>query len=154
MSTVGVDAAVAQERPVAPDFFHLLRIALDDQNLFLVVRRLGENPAERIADERSAPEFETLVRRPFEADAIYRRDIDAVGDRVRALGGAPGIVLRRAVLSLLRGVPADRGRIEQNVRARKRGEARGFGIPLVPADERRDAAELRIERAESRDRRE
>ena len=115
----------------------------------LIVRRFGEHAAERIADERRAPEFEPAFRRPFEADAIHRRDIDAVGDGVRALHGPPGIVLRRAVLRLFGGMPADGGRIEKNVRARERGEARRFGIPLVPADQRRDAAELRIERAEA-----
>ena len=47
------------------------------------------------------------------------------------------------------GMPADGGRIEEDVRAGERREPRGFRIPLVPADERRDAAELRIEGAEA-----
>ena len=90
-----------------------------------------------------------LLRRAFEAHAVHGGDVDAVGDGVRALDGAPGVVLRRAVLRFLRGMPADGGGIEQDVRAAQRGEARGFGIPLVPADQRRDAAELRIEGAEA-----
>ena len=77
----------------------------------------------------------------FEADAVHHADVDAVGDGVGALDGAPGVVLRRAELGLLGGMPADGGGIEQNARALQRRQARAFGIPLVPADERADAAE-------------
>ena len=44
---------------------------------------------------------------PFVADAVDRRDEDAVGDRVDALHRLPGVVLRRAELGLLLRVPAD-----------------------------------------------
>ena len=67
---------------------------------------------------------------------------------MRALDGLPRVVLRLAELRLLGRMPADRGRIEQNVRAGHRGQTRRFRIPLVPANQRRDAPELRIERAE------
>ena len=73
--------------------------------------------------------------------AIHHRHVHAVGDGVGALNGAPGIVLRLAELRFLRGMPADRGGIEQNLRALQRGQARAFGIPLVPADQRADSAD-------------
>ena len=40
--------------------------------------------------------------RSLESDAIHRRDVNAIGDRVRALDGAPGVELRGAVLALSR----------------------------------------------------
>ena len=80
------------------------------------------------------------------ADAVDGGDEDAVGDGVGALDGLPGVVLRRAEFVLLGRMPADGGGIEEDVGALQRGEARGFGIPLVPADERADAAEARCRR--------
>ena len=47
------------------------------------------------------------------------------------------------------GMPADRGRIEEDRRAAQRGEARALGIPLVPADERADPPGLRVEGLEA-----
>ena len=109
----------------------------------------GHHHAERIGDERSAPEFQAVLGRPFEAHAIHRRHVDAVGDGVGALDGAPGIVLRRAVFRLLRRMPADGGGIEQHLRAAERGQTRGLGIPLVPANQRRNARVAGIEAAEA-----
>ena len=43
------------------------------------------------------------------------------------------------------GMPADGGRIEKNVRAREARKARGFRIPLIPADQHAEAAEARVE---------
>ena len=47
------------------------------------------------------------------------------------------------------GMPADGGGIEQHLRAAQRRQARGFRIPLVPADQRRDARVARVEAAEA-----
>jgi hypothetical protein len=80
---VGVDAAVAQKRPVAPRVFAFRRIALDNENFFLVVRGLGENLPEGIGDERIAPEFQTGIAffgLAFESDAIDDRGVDPVGN--------------------------------------------------------------------------
>ena len=49
----------------------------------------------------------------------------------------------------LRRVPADGGGIEEHFGALERGEARGFGVPLVPADQRADAAEAGVEGLEA-----
>ncbi len=96
---IGVDAAVAEEGPVAARFFALRGVALDNENFFFVVGGFGEDAAEGIGDERISPEFETGVaffRFAFVADAIDDRDVNAVGDGVRALDGAPGVELRGA----------------------------------------------------------
>ncbi len=61
---VGVDAAVAQEGPVAADFFHDGCVAFHHENLFFIVRGFGENAAERVADEGRAPEFEAAISGP------------------------------------------------------------------------------------------
>src|SRR5215831_13550150 len=79
---VGVDAAIAQEWPVAAHFLHLAHIAFDDENLFAIMGAFGEDAPERIAHERRAPEFETFFRRTLEAYAIYGRHVDSVGDGV------------------------------------------------------------------------
>ncbi len=45
---VAVDPPVAQERPVPADVFQLLQIDFTNQNLFFVMRSLGDHSAERI----------------------------------------------------------------------------------------------------------
>src|SRR6185369_17457343 len=66
-----------------------------------------------------------------------------------ALDGAPGIVLGNAVLRLFGRMPADGGRVEQDLGTAECGDAGRFGIPLVPADERRDASVAGIEAAKT-----
>src|SRR5688500_5415972 len=98
-----------------------------------------------------APEFDP---RPFAAqalvpNAVHRRDPAAVRDRVTALDRLPRVELLRAVLVFFRRMPADGGGIEENVRALERRQPRAFRIPLIPAHERSDRTDLRVERAES-----
>lgn len=143
---VGVDAAVAEEGPVAADFVLQLGIALVDEDLFLVARCFGEDPAKRVGEERVAPEFEACISGPFfEADAVDRGDVDAVGDGMAALDGLPCVELGGAVLFFFSWMPADGGGVEKNAGALEGGEAGGFRVPLVPTDEDADAGELRIE---------
>ncbi len=47
-------------------------------------------------------------------------------------------------------MPADGGRVEKNLRTLHRGEARGFGIPLIPADQHTDLAITRLPRFETK----
>ena len=152
MPRVGVDAAVAQERPVAAHLLHAREVHLADQDLLLVGRRLGDHDAEGIGDERRAPELEPGPPSggPLVADAVHRRDVDAVGDGVASAGWSARRRAGAAPYSrLLVRVPADRGRVEEHGGARERGEARAFRIPLVPADQRADAARPRVEGAEA-----
>ena len=103
-----------------------------------------------IGDETLAPEFEAgaAIGR-FVADAVRRGDVAAVGDRVAALDGLPRIMLPLPVLRLLGGMPADGGGVEKNLRTAQRGEARRFGIPLIPADADANGGELRPPREEA-----
>ena len=48
---VAVDAAVAEERPVAANIFELLQVALADEDLFLIMRGFDNDTAEGIAEE-------------------------------------------------------------------------------------------------------
>src|SRR5581483_6715827 len=119
---VTVDTAVAQEWPVAADVLERLQVDFAHQNFFSVMGTLGEHSPERIAEKRSAPEFESLAGRGlaadvagFETDAVDDRDVNSVGDGVGSLNGAPGIVLRYAELSLLGRMPSDCGGIKKNL---------------------------------------
>src|ERR1700676_2088675 len=139
---VGVDAAVAEERPVAASVFAFRWVAFHDENFFFVIGGLGDDLAEGIGDEGMAPEFETRVALfglAFEADAIDDGGGDAVSDSVRALNGFPGVELGGAELRFFARMPADAGGIEDYLSAAERGEAGAFGIPLVPADLHADA---------------
>ena len=48
---VGVDSAVAQERPVAANFLESFQVDFADQDFFAVVRGFGEDAAEGIAEK-------------------------------------------------------------------------------------------------------
>src|SRR5688572_18424617 len=91
---VGIDPAIAQERPIASYLIHLAGVALDDQHLFLIGRCLCDHLAERIRHKRRAPEFKPLIRRTLESDSIHRANIDTVGDGMRPLNSPPRIQLR------------------------------------------------------------
>src|SRR5881296_1866233 len=114
---VSVDAAVAEEGPVTPHLLLVGEVALDDEEVLGGARGFGEHHAEGIAHERRAPELEAAVGRALVPDAVHGRHVDAVGDRVRALHGLPGGHLRLAVVGLLARVPADGGRVEEDVGA-------------------------------------
>ena len=92
----GIDAAVAQEGPVAARFLREPWIALNDQDFFLVGGAFGEHAAKRVGNERVPPEFQAAFRRALKTHAIYGRHENSVGDGVRALDSAPGIQLSRA----------------------------------------------------------
>ncbi len=53
---IGVDAAVAKEGPVAAGVFEKLAVDFGEEDLFFVVRGLGEDAAEGVGDEAAAPE--------------------------------------------------------------------------------------------------
>src|SRR6185437_9441768 len=96
-------------------------------------------------DERRSPKLDTAFRRPFEADAVHGGHVHAVRDRVRALDRFPGVELRLSVLHFFFRVPADRGWIENDMRALKSGKTRGLRVPLIPANEHADAGKGRVE---------
>src|SRR6185295_9932467 len=102
-----------EEGPVASYESDAFAAALGNQDLFAIVAGARDDFAERIGDERAAPELDAAL----EADTVGSGDETAVGDRVRAMHRLPGGILRRAVLRLLARVPADRRRIEEDLGA-------------------------------------
>jgi hypothetical protein len=105
---VAVDAAVAQKRPVAADLFYRAQVDFRYEDFFFIVRSLGDDAAERIAEEGGTPELQPISRGSFAADVtgfvsypIYDRHVHAIGDGVGALNGSPGIMLRLAELGFL-----------------------------------------------------
>ena len=95
--------------------------------------RFRHEVAPFVADEAVAIECLAL----FLADAVGRDHGHAVGHRMadhRAAPHAAGVEVR------IIGFGADRGRIEQHLRAHQRHAAGRFRIPLVPADADADRA--------------
>src|SRR5205085_1523895 len=132
---IGVNAAIAQERPVAADLLDAAAVAFHDERLFAILRRFRQHLAERIGNEGRAPKLEAAIRGALKTDTVYGGDIDAVRNGVRTLDRAPCVVLGCSVLLFFSRMPADGGRIEQHVSATERRQARRFGIPLIPANQ-------------------
>ena len=117
---VGVDAPVAQERPVRAD---LRRSAAGSP------RRPGSPRGRPTPRRRTTPNGSARNELPQNSSPsppsaatscptrLTARHVDAVGDRVRALDRLPRRALLRAVLGLLARVPADRRRVEEDGRA-------------------------------------
>ena len=134
---VGVDAPVAEERPVAP---HLLEPARGRTRRpgppRLSAEASATHDAERIGRRTTPPRTRgrPARRRPLVADAVHRRDVDAVGDGVRRAGwSARRRAGRRRTRAFSRRVPADGGRIEEDVRALQRGQARALRDTTGPS---------------------
>src|SRR5256712_9545760 len=165
---VGVDPPVAQERPAAAHLLDTGEIHVSDEARFAIERRLRHRGGERVGAERRTPELDAVAGphplrlpplriaergdggarfRPLVPDAVHCGDEETVRDCVRTLDRAPGVELLGAVLLPLARVPADRRGIEKDVGALQRREARALRVPLVPADERPDPPDLRVERA-------
>src|SRR5437763_938880 len=98
-----------------------------------------------------SPELDSrpLATELLEPDPIDSRDPATVCDRVAALDRFPGIELLRPVLRFLGRMPTDRRGIEKNVGALKSGQPGAFRIPLVPAHERANWADLRVKRSKA-----
>src|SRR5580658_601361 len=121
------------------------------------MRPFRQHPTKRVAEKRSTPEFKPLSLRRiatnvagFKAHPIHHGHVNAVRDRVTALDGSPGIVLGDSELGLLRGMPADGGRIKKNGCALQGRQPRAFRIPLVPTNKRAQATGAGVERAKTK----
>ena len=140
---IGVDAAVAEEGPVGAGLVDFAEVEFDDEGFVFFDAGFGEDFAGGAGDEALAPELDAVAGEFFVADTIGDGNVAAVGDRVAALNDFPGVVLF-FVLGFFCGMPADGCWVEQDFCALHGGEARGFGIPLVPADEDTDFAVLSL----------
>src|SRR5947207_7582770 len=147
---VRVRTTIAQKRPIATHFFDAREIHLGDGQRLLLAG-CGHDDAERVADERVTPELDprALTAQLLKADAVHRRDPAAIGDRVAALDRSPRIELLRAVLLLLGGMPADGGRIQEDICALQRRQAGSLRVPLIPTDHRADGADFGVKGAEA-----
>src|SRR5438128_2652806 len=67
---IGVDAAVAEEGPVAAGLLLELGVAGGDDDLFGIVPGAREDSAEGIGQERAAPELQAAAGRSFVADPV------------------------------------------------------------------------------------
>jgi len=102
----------------------LAGVAFDNENLFLVVRSLGNDQAKGIGNEGISPEVQTgvaILRLAFEAHAIHDGGVNAVGDGVTALNGFPGVELRGAELRSFMRMPANTGGIKDHACATESG---------------------------------
>src|SRR5882724_905602 len=72
------------------------------------------------------------------ADTVGNGDVTAVSDGVGALDGFPSGVLLASMDAFLGGMPSDGGRVKKDFGPLERGQAGGFGVPLVPADQHAD----------------
>src|SRR6202030_596219 len=120
-SSIRVDPAVAQERPVRPLLVHPRPIDFADHDFLFIHRTFGNDFAIGTANETLSPEFNSVsAGRRFMTDSIRGGDVAAVCDRVTALNGFPGRMLGRPKLFFLAWMPADRRWIKNNLRAVQR----------------------------------
>src|SRR5437867_9653713 len=91
---VRVGAAITQKRPVATHLFDPGQVDLRQHERF-VLGDLGHDDAERVADERMAPELDpgALATQPLETAAVHGGNPAAVRNCVTALDGFPGVEL-------------------------------------------------------------
>src|SRR5690606_7097492 len=101
--------------------------------------------------EALSPEFDAAVtgRVRLETDPVDGNDEAAIGDGMRTLHCLPRLVLLLADFLLFFRVPADRGGIEEDLRALHRSEACRFRVPLVPADQHAELGSFRTETLEA-----
>src|SRR5690606_9776489 len=88
---VGINTAIAEERPPATGLFAPFWIDLGGDDFFFVGACLRYHIAIRISNKTIAPEFNAAIFGTFMANAVNRADIYAVGNGVRTLHGHPAI---------------------------------------------------------------
>src|ERR1700735_3752791 len=74
---VGIDSAIAQERPIAANVFQVREVHFAVQNFFAVGGAFRDDNSLRIAKERAAPEFKSssAFGRSLVPYAIYRCNV-------------------------------------------------------------------------------
>ena len=124
---VGVDPAIAQEGPVRAVFIDSGPHHVREDDFLAIDAAFGEDLSARRDEETLAPKFQASPADGcFVADAIDGCDVATVRDGVAALHGFPGGMLRLSVFFFLGRMPADGGRIKEQLRAVQRGQPRRF----------------------------
>ena len=133
---VGIDAAIAQERPPAAYVFRAFQVHFHNQIFRSVVAGLCQKFALRSCYETVSPEQDAvgLSRRVgFVAYTVYGYYRQSVGYGVSALRDDPGSQLACLFIVRISAFPADGGGLDQDFSSSQCHESGCFGIPLVPA---------------------
>ena len=125
---VGIDAAIAQERPVHTGVLRLAEVDRRDQNGSLGSRRAREHGPARCGHKALSPKIDAVPRgrprRRLEPGAVNRHDVTSVGNGVGALRDLPGLVLLHAASLFFLRMPTYRRRVEQDLGAAERRQSR------------------------------
>ena len=148
---VGVNPPVAQERPFAAQLLAAPEIDLRRDYRGAVGRRLRQDLPLRPGDEAGAPEARAAAVRlfPLQPGAVAGCHRQAVGDRMAALHGQPGVGLAAPFGLRLRRVPADGAGVEQQFGSCQGHQAGRLREPLVPTDQYAQAAQRGLDGAEA-----
>src|SRR5262249_38702168 len=150
-SGVCVHPPVPQKRPVRPKFVHPGPVDFANYDFLPIDRTFGDDLAVRAANEALPPKFASIAaRRRFVANAICRRNIATVRNRVTTLNRFPRTVLCLSEFLLLARMPTDRRRIKNNFGSAQGGQPSRFRIPLVPANTNTDFAVFCFPRQKSK----
>src|SRR5438270_1818666 len=149
-SSVGIDAPIAQEWPMGTMFIHPFPFNIGSYDFFTINRALRKNFAAWRADETLPPEFNPVTSgRRFVTDPIRRRNEAAIRNGVAAHHRLPCRKLRSTEYRFFSTMPANGGGIKQDLSAPKGGQARRFGIPLIPANADAKVSPLRFPAVEA-----
>src|SRR5262249_62243758 len=111
-------SATSKERQVRPLLVDAGPIVLSHHNLFFVDRTFRDVFAIRPAHEALSPKFNAIPAcGRFVTDAVRHRDITPVCDCMTTLNGLPRGMLRLSKFLFFARMPADCGRIKNNLRA-------------------------------------
>ena len=142
---VGVHPAIPKERPVLAGDADFIEIQMGADGFRSIRGSLGEDLTKRIAGKGGAPEIQII----FPTRAVDGEDEDAVGDGVAPLHGLPGAALNLVELARFGSGQADGGGVDEDLGPAQGHEARGFRVPLVPANENAEFADRGGDREEA-----
>src|SRR6266446_6897523 len=104
-SRVGIDAPIAEERPVRSILVYAIPVDFCHYNFFAIDRTFRDDFAIRAANKTLPPEFDSVSARwRLKANAVCRSDVAAVRNCVAPLNYFPGRILRCAEFIFLRWV--------------------------------------------------
>src|SRR5690606_33065431 len=137
----------SKERPPFAGFIEQAHVQITN-DVFLSLSAFIEDAPEGIDDEGMTPKLDPRFRGAFLSDSVDGQDEHSVRDRVRALTRLPGVELSRSFAGFLGGEISDGCGIEQYPCAQEGGDARRFGVPVVPTDERSFLSNRSVDRHE------
>src|SRR6266566_5421749 len=116
-ASIGIHSPVPQKWPVRPMFVDAIPFYIGHHNLFPIYRTFGEDLAIGAANKALPPKLNSVpAGRGFVPDAICRRHVTSVRNRVTALNRFTDRILRCTEFFFFARMPADRRRIKNNFR--------------------------------------